>query len=136
MKCFKISYSLHRVEAELLSEISGQVFSVQFIMSRMTCGTEQWSILHSPPNRSVYRGLYNNNGLASLFVLFYTSSLSPGVNINIVCLLVYINSCCQTCVRFADYGDFGLVSFTNLQALPDEFRELPPMAIQGCLHGM
>ncbi|XP_022786360.1 tudor domain-containing protein 1-like isoform X2 [Stylophora pistillata] len=42
----------------------------------------------------------------------------------------------QTCVRFADYGDFGLVPSANLQALPDEFRELPPMAVEGCLHGV
>jgi len=39
-------------------------------------------------------------------------------------------------VRFADHGDFGIVPSTSLQALPDEFRELPLMAVQGCLHGM
>ena len=26
--------------------------------------------------------------------------------------------------------------FSNIQALPDEFRQLPHMAVQGCLHGM
>ena len=25
---------------------------------------------------------------------------------------------------------------SNIQALPDEFRQLPHMAVQGCLHGM
>lgn len=42
----------------------------------------------------------------------------------------------QTCVRFADHGDFGIVPSTSLQALPDEFRELPLMAVPGCLHGV
>ncbi|XP_073250935.1 tudor domain-containing protein 7-like [Porites lutea] len=42
----------------------------------------------------------------------------------------------QICVRFADYGDFGIVPSSNIQALPDEFRQLPHMAVQGCLHGV
>ena len=36
---------------------------------------------------------------------------------------------------FADYGDFNIVPLMNLQALPDEFKQLPLMAVRGCLHG-
>lgn len=42
----------------------------------------------------------------------------------------------QLCVFFADYGDFKIVPLTNLQTLPDEFKQLPLMAVRGCLQGV